>query len=313
MTSSLERRYRRLLISFPANFRRKNEDELVGVLLDATEPGRDWPTLRDAIDLIRGGLRVRADRSWFSIKRGPWGDALAITSVLAPILLLAGGTPAAHEAGWFVWQDGPQVPLSVMLSLAGWMAWAPALALSLLGARRTGAAAAWLALLGLMALGNTDAGEHFDPGRVLAAWWLLLGLLAAVALTIRPGPRRGLALLGGKRFGVIVLAVSAVLFTGLLGHTFAALNTAAFWALLAAVIVILQPSTPAGRRLLPLLAMPLAAYFIATETHHMAISRTTGGGILAYTLPIIAFTLLLAGIHVGSKWRDASKQSANAD
>jgi hypothetical protein len=55
----LERRFRLLLRAYPAWYRRERADEMLGTLLEASPPGRSWPSLRDARGLIIGGLRVR--------------------------------------------------------------------------------------------------------------------------------------------------------------------------------------------------------------------------------------------------------------
>lgn len=57
--SSLERRCRRLLRAYPAWYRRGRGEEMLGTLLEASPPGRRWPSFRDARALITGGLRVR--------------------------------------------------------------------------------------------------------------------------------------------------------------------------------------------------------------------------------------------------------------
>ncbi|GAA4933718.1 hypothetical protein [Actinoplanes utahensis] len=54
----LERRYRALLRSYPAGYRDERADELLEILL--ADSGRRWPEPRQALALVRGGLRVRA-------------------------------------------------------------------------------------------------------------------------------------------------------------------------------------------------------------------------------------------------------------
>ena len=56
----LERRYRLLLRSYPAGYRRERTDELLDVLLSDAPAARRWPQWREAVALVRGGLRVRA-------------------------------------------------------------------------------------------------------------------------------------------------------------------------------------------------------------------------------------------------------------
>lgn len=55
----LERHCRLLLRAYPAWYRRKRAREMLGTLLEASPPGRKWPSLRDARALVIGGLRVR--------------------------------------------------------------------------------------------------------------------------------------------------------------------------------------------------------------------------------------------------------------
>jgi hypothetical protein len=59
----LERRCRLLLRAYPAWYRRKRAEEMLGTLLEASPPGRRWPSFRDARALVIGGLRVRG-RVW---------------------------------------------------------------------------------------------------------------------------------------------------------------------------------------------------------------------------------------------------------
>jgi threonine/homoserine/homoserine lactone efflux protein len=60
---SLEQRYRQVSRLFPADWRAEHEEELIGTLLDAAEPGRRVPTAAEAVDLVRGALVLRG-RAW---------------------------------------------------------------------------------------------------------------------------------------------------------------------------------------------------------------------------------------------------------
>jgi hypothetical protein len=55
----LERRCRWLLRTYPAWYRRDRGGEMLGTLLEASPPGARWPSFRDALALVIGGLRVR--------------------------------------------------------------------------------------------------------------------------------------------------------------------------------------------------------------------------------------------------------------
>jgi threonine/homoserine/homoserine lactone efflux protein len=81
---TLEQRYRRLVRVFPAGWRRAHEDELIGTLLDAAEPGRTSIPPREAADLVRAAtvLRYRDLRD----ARLAQTCALALVSVLVVAL-----------------------------------------------------------------------------------------------------------------------------------------------------------------------------------------------------------------------------------
>ncbi len=55
----LQRRCCLLLRAYPAWYRRERAGEMLGTLLEASLPGRSWPSVRDARALVIGGLRVR--------------------------------------------------------------------------------------------------------------------------------------------------------------------------------------------------------------------------------------------------------------
>ena len=57
--SALERHCRWLLLAYPAWYRRGRAGEMLGTLLEASPPGRRWPSFRDTRALVIGGLRVR--------------------------------------------------------------------------------------------------------------------------------------------------------------------------------------------------------------------------------------------------------------
>lgn len=57
--TALERRCRMLLRADPASYRAEWEDELVATFLDTAGPGQSWPSWREALAFVGGGLRVR--------------------------------------------------------------------------------------------------------------------------------------------------------------------------------------------------------------------------------------------------------------
>ena len=89
---SLARRYRRLLLCYPRNWRRERAEEVVALLLDTASPGRTRPTVREAVDLVRGGLRCRLGR--------PTSSTVVAWATLAAVIcgLFAGAL--ASRAAW---------------------------------------------------------------------------------------------------------------------------------------------------------------------------------------------------------------------
>jgi hypothetical protein len=91
--------YRRLLLAYPPHYRRERGPELISTLLDAAPPDQQRPTWREAVDLIRGGLRCR-----FAIPHGLAGRVVAIA---AAVVVGSGGTAAA---AWAAWEVSDPVP-----------------------------------------------------------------------------------------------------------------------------------------------------------------------------------------------------------
>ena len=93
----LERRYRRWLLAYPADYRRERGDELVGTLLDLAGSGRRRPRPLDVLDLVACGLARRVAHAWGPARRSRSASVLS--------LLLAG---AAVE--YLLWlSTGPAV------------------------------------------------------------------------------------------------------------------------------------------------------------------------------------------------------------
>jgi hypothetical protein len=91
----LERRCRWLLLTYPAWYRRRRGEEMLGTLLEASPPGQGWPSFRDTRALITGGLRVRG---WSWLLSMLW----VVAAQLAPRSCLDGGLDCrlrAHVPG----------------------------------------------------------------------------------------------------------------------------------------------------------------------------------------------------------------------
>jgi hypothetical protein len=196
--SALEHGYRRLLACYPAEHRRAYAEEMVGVLLASASDGQRRPGLRDTADLIAGAVKVRL-RNLVSADPDPgWRDALALTSLLAPLLLAV--LLVGQDLGWMatlLWHSRngasgfgyPIWPALVLLV---------PLAIALAGLRQT-AVAATAALLAWITM-QAAIGQLLIYPRV-GAYLVLLGV-QAVALARSDGPRHGLRLIAGKSVSI---------------------------------------------------------------------------------------------------------------
>jgi len=95
----LERRYRRLLVSYPRRWRREHGDEVVGTLLDAAGPGQRRPTRRETVNLIGNGLRRRC----FPVSGLLPHLAAVLVAVVVAAVGVAGGT-------WLGWRSAAALP-----------------------------------------------------------------------------------------------------------------------------------------------------------------------------------------------------------
>jgi hypothetical protein len=220
----LERRYRRMLALYPAGHREQHDEEMVGVLLASATEGR-LAHLADLTDLATGAIRIRMR---FAIKRHReqgllrglvhderWRDALAVASVVAPLVLLVSmlaqfnipqavaGTTIGH----------PYRPLSGSLTLTDWPLsfGAPLVALlAFARLRRLGGLAA-LVLAGsqLFQLPAQSIAPYSSPALAFA---VMLSLTAAAGLLLSAGAARGLAVL--RWWGAASIGVGALILGG---------------------------------------------------------------------------------------------------
>ena len=257
----LENRYRRLLRWYPVAHRRVHEEEMLGVLLAAAGPERTRPSVRDALDLVRGGLGIRIRRIPPALADAGCRDAAALLGVIAPLILLmesvrhatdlipVARAMAAHGAhGHHLFPLGPYRFL-----------WGLVAVVALYGARRTTAIAALVAAA-------VDLGallSHHDHAGGAAAGPVILGLVTVAALLAGPGAARGRELLGraGLVGIVVVLAVSVLVGSRTLGAHFGVNwgDRQMVAALAALILGGWLARTAAGRRAVVILAAPLYA------------------------------------------------------
>jgi len=84
----LERGYRRLLRWYPPSYRDRHEEEILGVLMAAAQPGQRRPSAREYLDLLWSALKIRIRMTLRGADSQPWAAALALVGVLLPLLML---------------------------------------------------------------------------------------------------------------------------------------------------------------------------------------------------------------------------------
>jgi hypothetical protein len=127
----LERGYRRLLACYPGWYRRVHEEQMLAVLMADAPPGKRRPGIAEAADLLWGALRVRCQPSRTGGAEPVWRDALAVVSVIVPLIVVTGfvaaGTRMAFDTrgSWFSASGFPLGFLKIMaapLALGGLVA-----------------------------------------------------------------------------------------------------------------------------------------------------------------------------------------------
>ena len=187
----LEGRYRRLLAIYPAGHRRQHQDEMLGVLMTGARAGQQRPGLADTADLIWGALLIRLRPARRGTAWPLWRDALAVVSLLLPLIVLA--YSALLRVALLV-SVGAGTPIFGALArsdagfLGGWMIVS---VLALLRLRRTTAAAA-AALLASLAYSYSSAvnWSYIDPAAMVFLAAAGLELVACWRPRARAGPWR---------------------------------------------------------------------------------------------------------------------------
>jgi hypothetical protein len=276
----LERRYRRLLTWFPAEHRRVYGEEMIGVLLASAPAGQSRPGRAEILDLVGGGLRARLRRLRTGEGNPAWRDALAVFSVVAPVVLL-GWLTASYLANIARQVGGPlssphyqeivsrtNFALLTALIAAGVavvaLAVGPALA-----RRRQVWAVTMIRVIAAAAgvLGLVEVYRVFGaPDNEFTLYVSLIAVLEVVALVASQGPARGWHLL--SRRGVAVLALISVAVIAVC--TVGAARTE-YWNVINTVLdisggvsvlgVALTLSWPVGSRLMALWAIPGYQFF----------------------------------------------------
>jgi hypothetical protein len=234
--AGLEALYRRLLRWYPADHRAVHRDEMLGVLMAASRPGRDRPGLGESADLLMGAARIRLRPGRALSDRDGWRDSLAVYSLAGPVLVLG-----SAFLGWLaadVWSVlGHTGGLGLSLGnvgafenvqtahpLIGTLLWlllagqGIVAVLALAGLRRCAAAAAALYVLyfgtyfviGAAGLAEFPAIMLSMPLQFVAPLTTLVALLASA------GPRRGRQLMQRRHWAC--LAAGSVAGAALMGR-----------------------------------------------------------------------------------------------
>lgn len=289
----LERRYRRLLVFYPAAYRRVHDEEMLAVLMTAAPEGQRRPGIADTADLIWGALRVR-----FQPQRDggepAWRDALAVLTVVLPAAMLLVSatqevqlrllTPGSASFGFQV----SSVQQSVLEAALVALVLLRLRRLALLGA---GGMFLWVALFsgGATYVWATEEAYLFVP----------LGL-EIIALAASPGPRRGLQVLSwklGALLGVATLAVATTQYAARITYQVS----------LIVIVAAMLLASSLGRWLLPLLAIAAWPFLVAPldpAGWQMYLPDGLGFIGLAYLVP----AALLAGFAVAAR-RESRRSS----
>ena len=123
--SPLERRFRVLMVTYPAKYRLEREDEIVTTLLDTTDPSQMWPTVRQAADLLSSGCAVRAASNGAEDRRrgrerASWiaASVMVVVTSLVLSLWISGVFPSVSGTKFVaLW--------SPFIALPGLAVWAP--------------------------------------------------------------------------------------------------------------------------------------------------------------------------------------------
>ncbi len=201
----LERRYRRLLRWYPPEHRNVHGDEMLAVLLAAARAAQEKPDRADVADLIAAAVRIRL-RPRGALSDGPgWGDALAVFSVAAPLLMLVSTSLCLWAIDiWAPASSGPVADVSRLVFFGQ----ALVVPFVLFNARHWAVVAAaipglfWLVLAALALVVG-----RFVQGAVDSVEYpVLASVLEVVALSASPGPGRGLQLMRGRHWALLGVA-----------------------------------------------------------------------------------------------------------
>lgn len=183
----LERRYRRWLLAYPAEYRRERGDELAATLLDLADPERTRPAFPEVVAILRSAagqrmqqLARRCRAPWLPRRRGRtvlilgfvWTCIISVSLLIAPMTLGFACVEQVTAVGVSS-ECGPQVgSLLSEHGVYGYLWLLPPWELAMLAAlvrRRWMPAAAAAALTSFIVLDAGALGTYYLP-TLLACW-----------------------------------------------------------------------------------------------------------------------------------------------
>ena len=211
--SALERRARILLRAYPAPYRRERGEEIIATLLEATPPGRRFPSARDTVALLAGGRHARAARHRGLSTRANLrlalllGTALYLSDRLSAPLLRVVVDPGDQAAPWLLLADAALYPAMLLVPWLGHRAATTVVAVlagtvltyqTLTPGPPTSHALVLLAgfLIPLGALAALSGG----PARLPGSWAWLLGLAPAALVAVSRSSPAGALLQDNRQF-----------------------------------------------------------------------------------------------------------------
>ncbi|MBB4916859.1 hypothetical protein [Streptosporangium saharense] len=253
--SILEERYRRLLALYPAEHRARHGEEMLGVMLARAGRERRHPDPRDALDLVKGALLIRARHALGPGSGGSWRDALNVAAIVAPLHLLVLEMSTWAMALWVL--DGTQPLFYAVTPLVFALPRLLIVWLALRGLRWAAAACAWTLVAASTTLSVVLLDMNAYPIAPLElAFYALPGVIVALLLTLVPDPAAGAELIGRRPLlrwtAVSVLTMNGV---SILEHFLAPEYSLGSLALTTLVCMACGAAsrTPVGRRAVALL------------------------------------------------------------
>jgi hypothetical protein len=225
----LARGYRRLLAFYPVWYRRVHEAEILAVLMADAAPGKRRPGIAEAADLLWGALRIRCQPSRTGGAEPAWRDALAVVSVIVPLIVVTGyvatGTRMTFDTRGS-WSSASGFPLGFLKLLAAPLALGALVPLMLRTRRLAALAAAGLLIWLVSGLRSYSLPASLALGALvpLAVRMRRLAALAAAGLLIwlaswqliwrpvsgLPGQRVGFAIVGAPLYLAVALQIVAL-------------------------------------------------------------------------------------------------------